>query len=280
VLFENLSSHIFYFLASDLHLGCNSAAGITLPRHGLHHFQELGLFLRLDSPERISAGEARKLQVWNAAVAACREDQATVLTWLFLSGWPAEVDACIPWHLWDVVKLEDGDTCEESKVNLMIEELLSRYAILNPGTASLMALLEMGFKSKWMCLMAVREGRAEILDLVVDRERPCDYYDCLYDAAKLGHLPILERLWSLLRLDCTVKEQPDSKAVKAIQRAARFAAEFGQTECLQALLHWGKRYLNLEDLGYYAACGGHLVCLQALHKYVYPTFMYLYQHYI
>jgi hypothetical protein len=239
----------------------------------LKHFQERGLFLGLDSPERSSAGEARKLQVWNAAVAACREGQEPILSWLFLSrrtsGRPAEVDACIPWHLWDVVTLEDGDKCTESKVNLIIEELLSRYAILNPDTACLMALLEVGFKSRWMCLMAVRKGKADFLNHAVDWGCPYDY-EVLYIAAELGHLPILERLWSLLGLDCIDEEQPDSKKVTAIELAAFRAAQYGQTDCLGALLRLGGPYLDisLRGLGLVAALGGHLSCLKALKKYV------------
>jgi hypothetical protein len=247
----------------------------------------------LDSPERSSAGEARKLQVWNAAIAACKAGQAMVLSWLFLSGRPAKVDACIPWHLWDVVKIEDGDTCIQFEVKIMIEEMLSCFGILNPDsaclisyllfhnaillpdTACLMALLEVGLYSKLICFMAVREGKAGFLDLAVDRGCPCDCF-CLYRAAEMGHLSVLERLWSLLGLDCVYdhEEQPDSEKVAAIQGAAILAAKYGQTKCLQALLHWGGQYLDQEDVGLAAARGGHLSCLRALHKYVYPTCRY------
>jgi hypothetical protein len=64
--------------------------------HCLKSLQQRGEFLGLGSPDRGSAGETRKLQVWQAALSACIAGHAGVLSWLFASGWFAEIDAYIP----------------------------------------------------------------------------------------------------------------------------------------------------------------------------------------
>jgi hypothetical protein len=172
--------------------------------HCLQGLQERGQFLSLDSPERGSAGEVRKLQVWDAALSACQAGHARVLSWLFASGWPAEIDAYIPWHLWDLVKPEHWDDSKLPYVKvirgllpeerLFLPELeLCRYAMRNPEPACLEALLNSGCRSRWMYVMAALEGRGDRLDLAAEQGCQLDFLSLVL-AAQEGHLPILQRL--------------------------------------------------------------------------------------
>jgi hypothetical protein len=182
-------------------LGCEQCCRNPLAAASAGHLQclqclqEQQRFLGLDSPERGSAGELRKLQVWDAAVSACKAGQPGVLAWLFASGWPAVVDAHAPWHLRNVVKPDLWDARKEPYLEVILGALegradpelspemevcrvylpelrLCRYAMLNPDPACLQALLNSGCRSEWICLMAALEGRADFWDLAAEHGCP------------------------------------------------------------------------------------------------------------
>jgi hypothetical protein len=239
--------------------------------HCLQRLQDQGHFLGLDSPERGSAGEVRRLQVWDAALSSCKAGHARVLSWLFASGWPAEVDAHVPWNLRDVVKPENWDYwmlpyTEDIQGTYPIDKIflpevqLCRYAVQNPDSACLEALINSGCRSRWLCDMAALEGRADLLDLAIERGCPVGKCSC-YFAARAGHLPILQRLRCLGR----------TRRNWFLTTAATVAVDAGKTDCLKALLRWNRRSLDLQELSVNAMRRGHLECLKVLLGYVFST---------
>jgi hypothetical protein len=257
--------------------------------HCLKSLQQGGLFLGLDSPDRGSAGELRKLQVWEAAHSACEADHAGVLSWLFASGWPTEIDACIPWHLrdvvarehWDIWKLKymQGFTFTLSPEKMFLPELqLYRYAMQKRSPACLQALLNSGCRSKWVSDMAALEGRDDFWDLAAEHGCPVDLRSWLI-ATRKGHSPILQRLLDqglssaarATHKDRIFALQTDEISV-VLQTCARDAAEGGHTDCLAAL--WNTGFLRQKDVGLAIIAAmqrGHLACLQVLLGYVFPT---------
>jgi hypothetical protein len=245
----------------------------------LQSLQMQGRFLGLDSPERGSAGEVRKLQVWEAAHCACKAGHAGVLSWLFAPGWPAEINAYVPRHLPDLVKPEHWDaqkvSCMEDikgtppQERVFVPELLlCRYAMQNPDPACLVALLNSGCRSKWICDMAALEGREDFWDLAAEHGCPFDLRSWVL-AAREGQLPILR---CLLRLGLSsagpARNRPE--VLEMLQISAMAAAEAGHADCLEALLRWNTGFLDLESLSVAAMERGHIPCLQVLLGYV-PT---------
>jgi hypothetical protein len=242
--------------------------------HCLQRLQEQGQFLGLDSPERSSAGEVRKLQVWDAAHSACKAGHAGILSWLFASGWPAEIDAHIPWHLRDLVKPEHWDAWNVPYLEgirgispmdkvFLPEVQLCRYAMQNPEPNCLEALMTAGCRSIWLCDMAVLEGKEGYLIRAVLRGCRMSVRSWVL-AARAGNLPILQHLRGLAHT------RRRHEILWFAPTAARVAAEAGQKKCLKALLQWNTRSLNLQKLSVAAMRRGHLECLKVLLGYVSP----------
>lgn len=165
----------------------------------LARLQEDGLFLSLYASERGTAGEARKAQVWDAALAAYEAGRAHVLAWLFADGWPARIDDRPPWHVHDVVLPTDADLKLMSslhipgtqKLRILPDVKLYCAATRTPETACLEVLLDAGCRSEWICPLAAREGRSEPLVLAAERGCLCDDRT-LHEAARKGHLLALQ----------------------------------------------------------------------------------------
>jgi hypothetical protein len=251
----------------------------------LKSLQQQGLFLDLDSPERGSAGVLRKLQVWEAANSACKASHAGVLSWLFASGWPADIDAHIPWHLRDVVAQELWDTWKlpylndfrrtppEQKVYLPKEEQvflpelqLYRYAMQKSSPACLKALLSSGCRSKWVCNMATLDGREDFWDLAVQHGCPFDSRSLVFAASQEGHLPILQRLLPLglsraKRAAQTERDLLHRGRLSAEQEAQIGRDDFGE---ISAMLQSREIFAMLRISARVAAEGGHADCVEAL----------------
>eukprot|EP00884_Botryococcus_braunii_P005776 jgi/Botrbrau1/1519/Bobra.0107s0007.1 len=184
-------------------------AGHTQCLQGL---SQAGSFLPLDSPDRASAGELRRLEVWQAAITTCRAGHRPTLSWLFASGWPSSIDAALTWQTRDTVDLhqlmerrslvekdqlisqvcnwgESYSSCYTEK-HFLLELDLYRYAMRNATPACLEALLEAGCRSVWICRLAALEGNAAFLALAANWGCPCDLI-ALQFAACSGDLLLL-----------------------------------------------------------------------------------------
>eukprot|EP00884_Botryococcus_braunii_P021265 jgi/Botrbrau1/7822/Bobra.9_2s0003.1 len=218
----------------------------------LQGLSEAGRFLLLDSPDRASAGEARKLELWNAAFTACKADHPSLLSWLFASGWPSVCDAELPWHGWDMLKgLDVIEECspvsdmpcniEEKFSPFMPEMDLYRQAVRNPTSACLEALLEAGCRSVWICRFAAQEGKPAFLALAALRGCPCDVI-ALESAAGAGNLPLMKDVHRAALLpdgflsQGLLDERMDD--LNHIGVAAMDVTEKGHSACLAALLEW------------------------------------------
>eukprot|EP00884_Botryococcus_braunii_P013828 jgi/Botrbrau1/22446/Bobra.0091s0048.1 len=250
----------------------------------LQGLAEAGRFLTLGSSERATAGEARKLQVWEAAYASCRADHPHVLSRFFASGWPSSIDAALPWHMGDLAELLDFtkegwpyDTLDFAKEgrpddaldkDFLPELNLYRRAILNPTSACLEALLEAGCRSVWICRFAALEGKPSYLELAASRGCPCDVV-ALRIAAMAGDLPLLKEVYSAAsrpngKLSCDV-EKLSSGSVETIRAAAKCAiseGHNGHVDCLQAPPRAG--VLRLDWVADCAAATAQLECLKYL----------------
>jgi hypothetical protein len=169
--------------------------------HCLQHMQQRGHFLGLDSPERAWAGEARRMQEWEAANVACEAGHARVVSWLFSSGWPAEEGVKFPWHLRDGVKpelWEAGNLRRLGSISwaFLPELQLFRSALRNSGPDCLVALLDAGCCSGWICKLAALEGRADFWALALERGCPFDISHLIV-AAWVGNLPCLELVYGI-----------------------------------------------------------------------------------
>eukprot|EP00884_Botryococcus_braunii_P001482 jgi/Botrbrau1/11334/Bobra.0038s0093.1 len=229
---------------------------------------EAGRFLPLDSPDWASAGEGRKLEIWNAAFTACKADHAHLLSWLFASGWPSTLDARPPWHMGDMLETSDGveedwpvsdSSCPELELrNEFLPELnLYRQAVRNPTSACLEALLEAGCRSVWICRLAAQEGKPAFLTLAARWGCRCDAVT-LGIAAKAGNLPLLKEVHRAALLPNGFLSQALSSDDAAyINQAAK-----GGVDCLHALERAG--FLNLDDSVQVAAERAQVECLEYL----------------
>eukprot|EP00884_Botryococcus_braunii_P013446 jgi/Botrbrau1/22101/Bobra.0206s0027.1 len=218
----------------------------------LQGLSEAGRFLPLDSPDRASAGEARKLEFWYAAFTACKADHAHLLSWLFASGWPSSFDARLPWHMGDMLESRDlvkegwpfpslSWTDDEVRKQFMPELDLYRQAVRNPTWASLEALLKAGCHSVWICRLAAQEGKPAFLALAASCGCPCDAI-ALRIAARAGNLPLLKAVHhAALRPNGFLShgiEGLSQDDVVLIKEAAKDVTEEGHAACLEALLEW------------------------------------------
>eukprot|EP00884_Botryococcus_braunii_P007213 jgi/Botrbrau1/16493/Bobra.0142s0087.1 len=237
--------------------------------HCLAQLCERGLFLPLDSPDWASAGEARKCQLFEAAIAGCSSGHADVLASLFSSGW-SKLRGMFPGHMQDL--WEQPEDFEKAFPGLMIREpfclAYKLYcSVLQQSTPScLEALLDAGCRSAWICRIAAREGKADFLALAAKRGCPCDSWVWEF-AASTGKLAVLE----LLASDCAMriiayKVGVDHDGISdyacMMVRLTGFAASHGQWECLQILERAGcTRWRNAAES---AARTGQFQCLRNL----------------
>lgn len=119
-----------------------------------------GRFLPFDSPDRKAAGEARRLQAWEAAVAACEAGHDRVLK-LILKGWRPTIDNDVPWHLCDFLPTLTEEERDFSRANRLpglpasIPEFRLCRAVVNaPSFACFRRLLSAGCRSPWLCILA------------------------------------------------------------------------------------------------------------------------------
>eukprot|EP00884_Botryococcus_braunii_P022366 jgi/Botrbrau1/8813/Bobra.0335s0003.1 len=247
----------------------------------LQGLSEAGRFLSLGSPDRASAGESRKHEIWNAAFASCRADHAHMLSWLFESGWPSSFDAVLPWHMGDL--LESRDLSRELVIieklwdSLMIRhgELREQFlpeldlycqAKSNPTPACLEALLKAGCRSVWICRLAAQEQKPAFLTLAASWGCPCDQA-AMWLAATDGNLPLLEAVHSAASLpkgflSCGSAKLRDYNTLYSIKRAAEGATKRGDAACLAALLEWFGKAAATSGI---SLVGG-LDCLRALQR--------------
>jgi hypothetical protein len=138
-----------------------------------------GKFMALDAPNRSSAGEFPRAQVWEAAAAACKAGYDNVLTWIFSSGWPSRVDE-LPWHLLDL-----DDECEVDLPEHVVgdnyppapgrlESRLYHHALHNSSASCLNALLAVGCRSPWICPLAACHQKKYFLFLAAKNGCRCD----------------------------------------------------------------------------------------------------------
>lgn len=64
----------------------------------LERLDSEGHLLSSNAQERGAAGEARKAELWDAALVAGHAGHAHVFKWLFRAGWPAFIDATPEWQ--------------------------------------------------------------------------------------------------------------------------------------------------------------------------------------
>jgi hypothetical protein len=236
----------------------------------LERLKEDGRLLTTDHYFRSSQNkelswEAQKFELWDAALVACKAGHAPVLTWLFgndMALWPSVVDAK-PAHSLSGLA-QPLEWSQEEKLHLPyidrhdwyhVEVNLCHFAVINPSTACLKALLKAGCRSLWICLLAAREGREEHFALAVQHRCSCDPAT-LYFAAKGGNVNVLQAAQRhakvaliLFNHDCVITA----------------AAKGGRLECLRALLDsFGSEERCLLPAARAAVEGGHLDCVQEL----------------
>eukprot|EP00884_Botryococcus_braunii_P006169 jgi/Botrbrau1/15553/Bobra.0273s0005.1 len=227
---------------------------------------EKGLFLPLDSPDWASAGEARKSEVFEAAIAGCSSGHAAVLAWLFSSGWPSNMEAAFPLHMQDLWEQhEDFATAfpelEADSEPFVLEYQLYCCAVQQPTPSCLEALLDAGCCSEWICCIAAREGKADFLALAAKRGCPCDFW--VWDfAAITGKLAVLELLASDRAMQSIAKKSYKALSPDMVEDLTGLAASHGQWECLQILQRAGCK--DWDHAVERAASTGHLECLRNL----------------
>eukprot|EP00884_Botryococcus_braunii_P006170 jgi/Botrbrau1/15554/Bobra.0273s0006.1 len=205
--------------------------------HCLAQLRERGLYLALRSRNWVSAGEARKSQVFEAAIAGCSSGRADVLAWLFSPGWARNIAAIWRWDTHDL--WEQHEDFAEAFPGLSIdnEPFVLEYklyccAVQQPTPSCLEALLDAGCRSVWICRIAAREGKADFLALAAKRGCPCDFW-VWQDAASTGKLAVL----ALLASDHAMRRIFKKACIgaRSWQRLIFLAASQGQWECLQIL---------------------------------------------
>jgi hypothetical protein len=149
----------------------------------LKRMKQEGRLLACKGRLRRVAGEARRAELWDAALTACKAGQAHVLSWLVnCCRWPSSVDATSEFSFSGLAQLPEGGKLGELDIPRMqykdewflAEVNLWRFALQNPDTACLEALLDAGCRSEWVCPLAAVEGREGHLALAVRRGCCCD----------------------------------------------------------------------------------------------------------
>lgn len=272
----------------------------------LERFHETGRFLDFYSPERAAAATASKLEAWLAAQAACRGGHAHVVRWLFRKGWPPAFDIAALWHpdhaakpwmealaapkaqevpfesVWDLKLKSKWHLPELSSFRGEVD--LYRLAMNAPHC--LVALLEAGARSAWICRTAASEGKAKLLSLAVHLGCPCDP-EVFFAAAREGQMSVLS---AVQLLDIRVLKE-EGMGIRFIEqqahglfppeemqgrdwtraamweRAAIEAAAKGHKDVLQALLACEPAVLcACREVGEAAALAGSLECLKLLER--------------
>lgn len=247
----------------------------------LERLRTQGKFLGSEVGERAGAGEASKAQLWDAALKACERGHAHVLRWLFRGGWPASVDASPDWLLTDLARLPLGwGSRDEFYIpgmsyggGWLIEVNLCRYAMRDPSTNCLKALLDVGCRSDWMCPLAALEGCEERLALVVEHECTCDV-KAIYVAARGCSLRMLEAAcWHFINQASRdwAEFLCNSCGRRTLDKSIEVVAKKGSAACLEALLSWfyPVAFAHLEAMqaaARGAAERGHVDCLEVLQR--------------
>eukprot|EP00884_Botryococcus_braunii_P002185 jgi/Botrbrau1/11968/Bobra.0115s0004.1 len=249
--------------------------------HCLAQLYKEGAFLPLSSPEWVSAGEAKKCQVFEAAIAGCSSGLAYVLSWLFSSGWP-DIEAIFPWDMRDLLEQHMDLMTAFPELHVDSEPFCLEYklyccAVQQATTSCLEALLDAGCRSEWICRIAAREGKADFLALAAKQGCPCDFWVWKF-AASTGKLAVLEllasdhakrsqaasngaatrngdRSWILERVGCGERRWALESAVRS-----------GHLQICQCLVHLDPRLLQHPYLFHAAARGGSLPCLDFLQR--------------
>eukprot|EP00884_Botryococcus_braunii_P003816 jgi/Botrbrau1/13435/Bobra.0082s0039.1 len=236
-------------------MGCADHVDAALAGHVrcLAQLCEKGLFLPLNSPDWQSAGEARKCQAFEAAIAGCSSGRAAVLAWIFSSGWPSNIKAIWCWHtrdLWeqheDLKKAFPGLKIDTEP--FVLEYKLYCCAVQQPTPSCLTALLDAGCRSEWICRIAAKRGC------------PCDLWVWEFAASTGNHavLELLESSTAMRRLANRVSDRGQF----SMERLTRIAAANGHWECLQILKRAGCKKWSRAAEG--AALSGQLQIVQNL----------------
>eukprot|EP00884_Botryococcus_braunii_P010225 jgi/Botrbrau1/19203/Bobra.0077s0106.1 len=237
--------------------------------HCLGDLCEKGLFLSLDSPDWATAGEARKSQAFEAAIAGCSSGHAGILAWIFSSGWPPDLQA----------------------MPFVLEYKLYCCAVQQPTPSCLEALLDAGCRSAWISHIAAREGKADVLALAAKRGCPYNFPEVSDCAASSGDHAVLERVLAsdhvmhylagwlfggtlMGSLTSLAASNGHWECLELLKRAgcmewspaAQSAARSGRLQILQNLVCLDPSLVQKSNLLSHAAKGGSLACLDFLER--------------
>lgn len=204
-----------------------------------------------EPPKEGINGEARKLEVWDAAAAACMESQDRVLKRILGDGWPQAVDATVPWDMWDVLeewKTEDYLNKFATNETLQLQSLIYRVfrkvkgdtalslaewklfnaAVAEPNPDCLSVLLTSGCHSLWLCRAAAHAKDAFALKKAVDHGCSCDVWN-IFIATSNNDKDLLHQVYELANPELDI-----AKAV--ISLSAKYAAARGYIACMKILV--------------------------------------------
>lgn len=228
----------------------------------LKTMEESGDFLPLNSPKRAFAGEVWKLQVWDAAVAACTAGQTAVLKWILREGWPQVFDAVIPWDLRDSMDEWDADYYIREFANdlqmtlqgfwdvegivqhmvpgvtapTLVEWNLYKAAMREPSLNCLAVLLDSGCRSPWICTTPALEGNGKALSIAVAQGCPCDIW-AIFVATSTNNQQILQEIYKRLKKALAPLDSVWGPRYYATIRLSTYcAAKRGYLACLKTLL--------------------------------------------
>lgn len=247
--------------------------------------------------EQDSVGEAAKLHAWEAVVAAFETGQADVLTWIFEKRPPDTLDVGIPWHVQDMVPLWQrkrlgaakfvlqldrllGDwLCDRvSDVNSLSDIILCHAVISSPAVVCLDVLLGTGYRSPWLCTVAVMERKHRCFSTAA--KAGCPITESALIAGAFQGNPVLlgdicgrfehagHRGWlELCIVPCALHAAISGGHVRSMEflirtyarsweglippchHAVNFAIKLGQLECLQAALRYVPCRVTLQREG-------------------------------
>eukprot|EP00884_Botryococcus_braunii_P014235 jgi/Botrbrau1/22812/Bobra.0132s0136.1 len=248
----------------------------------LQGMAQAGMLLPLDSPDRSLAGESRKREIWEVAIAGCRKEKEQVLAWVFRAGWPdttiTAADAESPWllaHLWNdwagkeqIWNLFGYIGWRNAGRPFLLELELYHAAVQCNTTKCLEELIDKGCRSRWLCILAVIEGKASFVRLIAERGCRCDLYALCF-AARSGNPEVLQAVAALFP-GGPLNKGPPSRCGPShcFLYAAETAAALGHARCLLLLLDKFDGLGNYYSwsISYAAAAGGHVSCLEILHR--------------
>eukprot|EP00884_Botryococcus_braunii_P017576 jgi/Botrbrau1/4501/Bobra.0220s0034.1 len=203
---------------------------------------EMGLFLPLTHPDWASAGEARKCQVFEAAIAGCSGGHADVLAWLLSSGWLSDIGAIFPRHMQDLWEQHEDFAKAFPGLKIYREPFFLEYKLyscaVQQATSSCMeALLNAGCSAVWICRIVAREGKADFLALALKRmPRYAEHNFWIWECAvSTGNHAVLELLVDCLRASRRIMAGDTRGFERWMTRLAHLAVSTGQGECLQLL---------------------------------------------